>query len=119
MIKDIPPKLFDEFDFSFVEYGNEDLSDPEIIKNQINLRFYMLERYMHEKTEEQVVKEINDLASFILYLPYQATKLTFNQKTYFYCILEGCRHYRWYFGLTKEEKLNLRKTYLASFGIRK
>ena len=115
----VAKKLFDEFDFPFVDYEDADLSDPEEIKNQINLRFYMIERYMHEKTSEQVLKEICDLASFILYLPYELSNLSLNQKTYFYCILEGCRQYRWYLNLTTEERLNLKKTYLASFGIRK
>ena len=115
----VSKKLFDEFDFPFIDYGDADLSDPEAIKNHIDIRFYMIERHMHEKTHDQAIKEISELSSFVLYLPYELSKLSLNQKTYFYCILEGCRHYQWYFSLTAEERQDLRKTYLASFGIRK
>ena len=65
-------KLFDEYNFPFFEYGNIDLSNVENVKNNINQRFYMLERSLlacslQEQKIDDVIGELNDLASFVLY----------------------------------------------------
>ena len=114
-------KLFDEYDFPFFEYGNIDLSNVENVKNNINQRFYMLERSLlacslQEQKIDDVIGELNDLASFVLYLPY--ANLTVTQSYYFRCVLDGCRHWLYVLNMNPSERENMYQTYLKSFGVR-
>lgn len=114
-------KLFDDYDFSFVEYGTIDLSNIENVKNNINQRFYMLERSLlarslQEQKIDDVIGEINSLASFVLYLPY--TNLTVVQSYYFRCVLDGCKHWLYVLNMSPSEQASMNQTYLRSFGVR-
>lgn len=114
-------KLFDEYDFPFFEYGNIDLSNVENVKNNINQRFYMLERSLlacslQEQKIDDVIGELKDLASFVLYLPY--ANLTVTQSYYFRCVLDGCRHWLYVLNMSPSERENMYQTYLRSFGVR-
>lgn len=106
-------KMFLGFDIiEFIPYNNQSFDDKDIIYTKIYEWFLKIYSSTHVD-----ILEIKKLASFILFLPYNANELSLSHRNYYISILNFCIYMISKQGLTRSDMIALKIQNIGFEGI--